>query len=93
MTTQISVPENVLHLSGLAQDALPRYFFELFVLDLFRQRKLSLGKSAETLGICYNDFIDLAGDHDIPIAEYGPEELQAETEAWERYQQRINGEN
>ena len=93
MTTQISVPENVLHLSGLAQDALPRYLLELLVLDIFRQRKLSLGKSAEILGLCYNDFIDLAGDHDIPIAEYEPEDLQNETEAWERYQQKINGKN
>ena len=91
MTTQISVPENVLHISGLAQEALPRYFFELLVLDLFRQRKLSLGKSAEALEISYYDFIDLAADHNIPIADYEPGDIQTENDAWERYQQKMNG--
>lgn len=40
------------------------------VMDLYRQRKISLRKAAELLGLAYRDFLLLAAQHKITPFEY-----------------------
>ena len=40
------------------------------VMDLFRQRRISLRKGAELLGLSYRDFQELVSQHKISLFEY-----------------------
>ena len=40
------------------------------VMDIYRQRKISLRKAAELLGLSYRDFLALAAQHQITPFEY-----------------------
>ena len=47
-------------------------------LMLFRQGKLSSGAAAELAGVPRVLFFDLCAEHEIPISQITPEELEAE---------------
>ena len=53
---------------------------EAVVLELFRQRRISLRKGAELLALSYREFTDLASRHQISLFDYeegwGPRELE-----------------
>ena len=51
---------------------------EAFVLEFYRQRRISLRRAAELLSLSYREFMDLASRHKIPLFEY--EEGWAERE-------------
>ncbi|OGL42795.1 MAG: hypothetical protein A2042_09600 [Candidatus Schekmanbacteria bacterium GWA2_38_11] len=40
------------------------------ILDLVRRHKISLRRGAELLGITYRKFLDLMGEHRIPVFDY-----------------------
>lgn len=48
---------------------------EAVVLDLFRQRRISIRKGAELLGLSYRAFLALLAQHQIPINDCGVEEI------------------
>jgi len=43
---------------------------EAFVLEFYRQRRLSLRRAAELLSLFYREFIDLTSQHQISLFEY-----------------------
>jgi len=49
---------------------------EAVVLELLREGKISQGKAAELLEIDRHDLFDLMAKHDIPMADFPPEELK-----------------
>ena len=51
---------------------------EAFVLEFYRQRRISLRRAAELLSLSYREFMDLASRHEISLFEY--EEGWAERE-------------
>jgi predicted HTH domain antitoxin len=51
---------------------------EIVVLDLYRQQKLSRGRSAELLGLSLRDFLDLASRAGIPYFSLTSEEWEQE---------------
>ncbi|HET8521675.1 MAG TPA: UPF0175 family protein [Thermomicrobiales bacterium] len=51
---------------------------EIVVLDLYRQQKLSRGRSAELLGLSLRDFLDLASRAGIPYFALTSEEWEQE---------------
>ena len=51
---------------------------EAFVLEFYRQRRISLRRAAELLSLSYREFMDLASQHKISLFEY--EEGWAERE-------------
>ena len=48
---------------------------EAVVLDLFRQRRISIRKGAELLGLSYRAFLALLAQRQVPIADYEVEEI------------------
>ncbi|MPZ24718.1 MAG: UPF0175 family protein [Dehalococcoidia bacterium] len=62
---------------------------ELIVLELYRQGRLSSGKSAELLGMPRFDFIRHASDLGIPFFRMSQEEWEAESAAAERLAERL----
>jgi predicted HTH domain antitoxin len=53
---------------------------EAIVLELLRKGEISQGKAAELLGISRHDLLDLMAKHDIPMADFSPDELQRQRE-------------
>ncbi|MBE7445976.1 MAG: UPF0175 family protein [Planctomycetia bacterium] len=53
---------------------------ESMVLELLRKREISQGKAAELLGIDRNTLFDLMAEHNIPMANFPPEELERQRE-------------
>ena len=48
---------------------------EAVVLDLFRQKRISIRKGAELLGLSYRAFLALLARRQVPIADYEVEEV------------------
>ena len=57
---------------------------EAVVLELLREGKISQGKAAELLEIDRHDLFDLMAKHDIPMADFPPEELKRQLEYAEK---------
>lgn len=57
---------------------------ETFVLELLRKGKISQGKAAELLGISRYEILDLMTEHNIPMANFPPEELERQIEDAEK---------
>lgn len=53
---------------------------EAFVLELLRGGKISQGKAAELLEIDRHTLFDLMAEHNIPMTNFPPEELQRQRE-------------
>lgn len=54
------------------------------VLELLREGKISQGKAAELLEIDRHTLFDLMAEHNIPMANFPPEELQRQREEDEK---------
>jgi predicted HTH domain antitoxin len=57
---------------------------EAVVLELLRECKISQGKVAEFLEISRHNLFDLMAKHDIPMADFPPEELKRQLEYAEK---------
>lgn len=57
---------------------------EAIVVELLREGKISQGKAAELLEISRGDLFDLMAKHDIPMADFPPEELKRQVEYAEK---------
>lgn len=62
---------------------------EAVVLDLFRQRRISIRKGAELLGLSYRAFLALLSHRQIPIADYEAGEIDGDLEALAKSKQRV----
>jgi hypothetical protein len=59
--------ENIPDLSGFA--------YRSFVLGLFLDEEISLGRAAKLLGMTYDEFINFLGERGIPYFRNTPEEI------------------
>lgn len=81
------VPEDVYRLlqaHGVARESLAEQSRRLLAIQFYQTRVLSLGKSARLAGMDRWDFIELLDAHQVPVLDYGDEELEAEFAAVER---------
>ena len=62
---------------------------EALVLDLFRQKRISIRKGAELLGLSYRAFLALLARRQVPIANYEAGEIDADLEALARRKQQV----
>ena len=51
-------------------------------MRLFEIGKLSLGQAAKMAGCSKRAYIDLLGEHEIPVIDYPPDELDEELSAF-----------
>ena len=53
----------------------------LFAVKLYEMGRVSLGQAARLAGFSMRGFLDVSGQHRIPVFNYSPEDLQAEIES------------
>ena len=90
ITTMIPVetliPEDVyltLRSRGIHREALAKQFNRAFALFSFRTHQLSLGQAATLAGMDRWRFIEFLGENNVPVIDWGEEELEAEFQAVE----------
>ncbi len=88
----IDLPEQLylsLSASGLTKEKIASESRKLLALKCFRDRVLSLGRSAELSGLSKWDFIDFLSDNDVPLLDYEEEKLAREFETAQRLGERL----
>lgn len=88
----IDLPEKLylsLSATGLTKEKIASESRKLLALRCFRDRVLSLGRSAELSGLSKWDFIEFLSDNDVPVIDYEEEELTREFETAERVSERL----
>lgn len=77
-TLAVEIPETVRQELKCTPAEMARDMRLYTALMLFRQGKLSSGAAAELAGVPRVLFFDLCAEHEIPISQITPEELEAE---------------
>jgi len=63
---------------GLSKEAISREAKKLLALKCYKDRVLSLGKSAEFSGLPLWGFIEFLVENDLPVVDYDDEQLKYE---------------
>jgi len=84
----IDLPEKLylsLSASGLTKEKIASESRKLLALKCFRDKVLSLGRSAELSGLSKWDFIEYLSDNNVPVVDYEEDELTREFETAEKF--------
>lgn len=79
ITTQITLPRTVFMLFKTRQRELEYLIKKSFVLEQYREGKLSIGKAAELLNITKWEMFTLLKEHKVPV-NYDVEEFEKDIE-------------
>ena len=63
---------------GLTKEVISREAKKLLALKCYKDRILSLGKSAQVSGLSLWEFIEFLGKNDVPVVDYDDEQLEYE---------------
>ena len=77
---QVNVPEGFAQAVHLTQAELEGQIRLMAALKMFELGKLSSGEAAELAGVARVEFLDLCGRYQVPIVQYGEDELKRELE-------------
>jgi hypothetical protein len=80
---QITLDASVTELLGDSPEQVERAALEMIVLELYRQRKLSVGRAAALLGLDQLSFIRWSGALGVPFFDMTAEDLEIERQAIE----------
>ncbi|MBX3051570.1 MAG: UPF0175 family protein [Caldilineaceae bacterium] len=78
---EMEFPTDFLSIPNVSKPELETRLRELFVIELFRDGRISSGKGAQLLGIPLWNFLQLLSKHRIDYFSQTPEELDAELAA------------
>ena len=78
ITVSLSLPQALLFDCGFSQQSIQEFMMQTFVMALYRQDRISSGKSAHLLGIHRMAFIRLLADEGIPYIDYSIDEFESE---------------
>jgi len=84
---QVGIPQAILTDYHLSENKAAERMFFLFILDLYKHKKISTGKAAEMLGISKYDFIRMMADEGVDYFNYSSGELEQEfkiIDSWEK---------
>jgi predicted HTH domain antitoxin len=77
-TVKVELPKELVERLGRFPRIVAREVREHAILDLFRQRQLTMGGAAEALGMSVADFMVFASSRGVPVVTYDPGELDRE---------------
>ena len=83
----IELPDDlyrILASHGLSKEVISKESKKLLALKCYKDKILSLGKSAELSGLSMWDFIEFLGENDVAVIDYGEEQLDIELKAVEK---------
>lgn len=79
-TTKLSVefPESLVADLWIDEATASAKMKEAVVLDIFRQKRISIRKGAELLDLSYREFLDLLSRRQVPITDYEEGEIDCD---------------
>ena len=77
-TLTVEIPETIRHALQRTPDQMARDMRLYTALMLFHEGKLSSGAAAELAGVPRVLFFDLCAEHEIPVSQITPKELERE---------------
>ena len=75
LTVRLELPRDLLSALDVAEEELEPHLKMLIALELFREGRISLGKSAKLLGQSKEEFVGLLARHGIPYFTETPGEV------------------
>ena len=73
--TEIELPSDILYSQGVYKNRIGYFVKKNFLLELYREGKVSLGRMAALLGMNLVEMMGVMKDSNIPL-DYGIEELE-----------------
>ena len=70
--------EEVLFILKKDEKSLQKEITSILALQFFKEKRLSLGKSAELAGMTKNEFVEYLGKHEVDIYQYTEKEVAHE---------------
>ena len=67
LTVTVEIPSEALELAGLPSGAASSGASKLIALELFREGRVSLGRSAELAGIGLEEFMEFSAHRQVPL--------------------------
>ena len=81
--TEIELPSDILYSQGVYENRAEYFVKKNFLLELYREGKISLGRMAALLGMNRMEMLGVMKDSDIPL-NYGTQELEEDMETAKR---------
>jgi len=89
----IELPEdlyNILASHGLSKEVISKESKKLLALKCYKDKILSLGKSAELSGLPMWDFIEFLGENGVAVIDYSEEQLDMELKVVDKLRKASN---
>jgi len=83
ITTEIHLPSDMLYSQGIGKDRVEYFVKKNFLLELYREGKISLGKMAGLLEMNLVEMLGIMKDSNVPL-NYGIAELEEDIETAKR---------
>ncbi len=80
---KIELPKSILNICKTDEKGLSDAVAKNFIIELYREGVISIGKAAELLGLTKLEMMGILKDRKIPL-NYDPEELERDRETWKR---------
>ncbi|MBE0524811.1 MAG: UPF0175 family protein [Methanosarcinales archaeon] len=84
ITTEIHLPSDILYSQGIGKDRVEYFVKKNFLLELYREGKISLGKMAELLDMNLVEMLGILKDSNIPL-NYGVTDLEEDIKTAKRF--------
>ena len=81
--TEIELPSDILYSQGVYKNRIGYFVKKNFLLELYREGKISLGRMAALLGMTRMEMMGIMKDSNIPL-NYGAQELEEDMETAKR---------
>lgn len=79
VTTEIHLPGDILYSQGIGKDRVEYFVKKNFLLELYREGKISIGKMADLLEMNLVEMLGIMKDSNVPL-NYGVAELEEDIE-------------
>ncbi len=80
--TKIELPKSILNICKTDRNGLSETVTKSFIIELYREGMISLGKAADILGLDKKEMMALLKERNIPL-NYDSDELEKDRETWE----------
>lgn len=81
--TKIELPRSILNICKTDEKGLSETVTKNFIIELYREGMISLGKAADILGMTKEEMRALLKERDVPL-NYDSTELEKDRETWKR---------
>jgi len=80
---KIELPRSILNICKIDERGLSETVTRSFIIELYREGVISLGKAAEILGLKKLEMVAFLKERNIPL-NYDSDELEKDRETWKR---------